>query len=101
MLSDYDDKIIIDFLEFGFPIGFTGKVNKIARKVKNHKGYTEYPLEAEKYLEKEKLYGAVLGPFTEIPFSKECCISPLNMVSKKEQSERHVILDLSFQREPQ
>ena len=75
MLSDYDDKIIVDFLEFGFPIWFTGKVNKIASKVKNHKGVTKYPLEVKKYLEKEKLYGAVLGPFTEISFSKACCLS--------------------------
>ena len=96
MLSDYNDKIVVDFLEFGFPIGFTGKFNKSANKAKNHKGVSEYPLEVRKYLEKEMSYKAVLGPFSEIPFSNECCISPLNTVSKKDSSERRVILDLSF-----
>ena len=96
MLSDYDDKIVVDFLEFGFPIGFTGKFNNSANKGKNHKGVSEYSLEVRKYLEKEMSYKAVLGPFSEIPFSNECCISPLNTVSKKDSSERRVILDLSF-----
>ena len=38
----------------------------------------------------------MLGPFSEIPFSNKCCISPLNTVSKKDLSQRRVILDLSF-----
>ena len=53
MHSDYDDKIIVDFLEFGF----TEKVNKSASKVKHHKRVTEYTLEVKKNLEKENLYG--------------------------------------------
>ena len=96
MLSDYDDKTVVDFLEFGFHIGFTGKFNKSANKGKNHKGLSEYQLEVRNYLEKKMSYKAVLGPFSEIPFSNECCISPLNTVSKKDSSKRHVILDLSF-----
>ena len=82
MLSEYNDKIVVDFLEFGFPKRFTGKFNKSANKGKNHKGVTEYPLEVRKYLEKEMSYKAVLCLFSEIPFSNECCISPLITVSK-------------------
>ena len=47
-------------------------------------------------MEKEKLYGAILGPFDQVPFSEAFCISPLNTVSKKKSLERRVILDLSF-----
>lgn len=48
------------------------------------------------YLENEKTYNVVLGPFEKkIPF-KEFCISPLNSVSKRDSVERRVILDLSF-----
>ena len=72
------------FLEFGFPIGFTGKFNKSANKGKTHKRVSEYPLEVRKYLEKEMSYKAVLGPFSENPFSNECCISPLYTVRKKD-----------------
>ena len=53
MLSDYEDKAVVDFLEFGFLIGFTGKVQKRPSRVRNHKGVTEYPAEVEKYLRKE------------------------------------------------
>ena len=45
---------------------------------------------------KEKLYDAILGPFDQVPFSEDFCISPLNTVSKKDSLERRVILDLSF-----
>ena len=38
----------------------------------------------------------MLGPFRELPFEREFCISPLNTVSKKDSDERRVILDLSF-----
>ena len=47
-------------------------------------------------MEKEKLYGAILGPFDQGPVSEAFCISPLYTVSKKDSVERHVILDLSF-----
>lgn len=96
MLSEYEDKVICDFLEYGFPIGFLGKVKKSSKKIKNHKGVREFPVEVRKYIEKEKRYGAILGPFKQIPFFGEFCISPLNTVSKKDSDERRVILDLSF-----
>ena len=37
-----------------------------------------------------------MGPFSQVPFSEGFCISPLNIVSKKDSLERRVILDLSF-----
>ena len=96
MLSDYDDLAVCEFLEFGFPIGFLGKVKPRTGTVKNHKGVTEFPVEVRRYLEKEKGYHAILGSFKEIPFPSEFCISPLNKVSKKDSLERRIILDLSF-----
>ena len=79
MLSDCDDLIVVDFLEFGFPIGFTGKLNKSANKGKNQKGVSEYPLEVRKYLEKEMSYKAVLGLFSEIPFQMSAVFSHLTL----------------------
>ena len=64
--------------------------------VKNHKEVTEFPVEMRRYLEKEKGYHAILGPFKEIPFPSEFCVSLLNTVSKKDSLERRAILDLSF-----
>ena len=96
MLADYDDVAIVELLKYGFPIGFAGKLSKKQGPIKNHRGVIEYPKEVQKYLEKEKHYGAILGPFDQVPFSEDFCISPLNTVSKKDSLERRVILDLSF-----
>ena len=50
MLSDYEDNAVVEFLESGFPTGFTGKVQKCCGRVKSHKGATAYPAEVKKYL---------------------------------------------------
>ena len=96
MLSDYEDKEVCEFLEYGFPIGFMEKIKPRPPQVKNHKGVIQFPKEVRDYLSKELSYGAVLGPFKDIPFSEEFCISPLNTVDKKDSDERRVILDLSY-----
>ena len=60
MLADYDDVAIVELLKYGFHIGFVGKLNKKQGPIKNHRGVIEYPKEVQKYLEKEKLYDAIL-----------------------------------------
>lgn len=102
-LVDYKDKKVCDFLEYGFPIGAI-ESNTILKNVtktelwkfKNHKGAKIYPEDINKYLQKEAINKAILGPFKNNPFSSGIKISPLNSVPKKETTERRVILDLSF-----
>ena len=45
MLADYEDAAVVEFLKYGFPIGFSGKLDKNLGPVKNHKGVTDYPNE--------------------------------------------------------
>ena len=45
---------------------------------KNHKGATDFPEHLEKYIEKEKKYKAVIGPFGKLPFTSYMGISPLS-----------------------
>ena len=59
MLADYEDAAAVEFLEYGFPIGFSGKLNKSLDSIKTHKGMTEFPNEVQKCLKKEKSYGAI------------------------------------------
>ena len=80
MLSDYKDKKVCEFLEYGFPIGFMGKIKTCPPHVKNLKGVIQLPKEVRDYLSKELSYDAVLGPFKDITFSEEFWISPLNTV---------------------
>lgn len=106
MLTDFKDQELCDFLEFGFPIGFTGGEQVLKQvdkkdlwKYKNHKGAEEFASEMLSYLEKESKNKAILGPFRDNPFKSGLKISPLNSLPKKETTERRVrrvILDLSF-----
>ena len=75
------------FLEFGFPLGIKdceSVLRDISKKelwkFKNHKGAFNYPNEITKYLEKEALNTAIIGPFKNNPFSSGIKISPLNSV---------------------
>ena len=47
-------------------------------------------------MRKEASYGSIIGPFESNPFDCQFKISPLNSVTKRNSSERRVILDLSL-----
>ncbi|MEW8546060.1 MAG: reverse transcriptase domain-containing protein [Candidatus Thiodiazotropha sp.] len=102
-LSDYKDTKLIEFLEFGFPIGFVGDKSILSHfnskslwKLKNHRGAQEFSSDMEEYLQKESKHRAVAGPFRKCPFKNGIKISPLNSLPKKDTLERRVILDLSY-----
>ena len=103
LLFDYKDQLICEFLEFGFPIEFTGDMSmfenfdkKSLWKMKNHKGAEKFASNMRTYLQKESFNKAIIGPFKENPFKSGIKISPVNSLPKKDTSERRVILDLSF-----
>ena len=62
----------------------------------NHKGATDYPEALTKYIQKEAMHGAVMGPYDKIPFQSKVGISPLSTRPKIYSEERRIILDLSF-----
>ena len=94
-LSCYKDRIVIELLKYGFPLGNTkGLGNKTVPK--NHTGATCYKNEMHKLLEKEIQCKSVIGPFQESPFGKDTRYSPLNSVPKKDSKLRRLILDLSY-----
>lgn len=84
LLGNYWDSNLCDSIEFGFPIGLVKPVAVKAQK--NHKGALDYPTEIDRYLKKEKSYGAILGPLSEPPFVS-FSVSPLNSVPKKDSLE--------------
>ena len=96
MLSDYQDTLLCDLLEFGFPLGHNGE-SLITKKPRNHTGARDFPEFIVKYLQKELEYKAIIGPFKINPFlNSNLVLSPLNSVPKSTPGERRVILDLSF-----
>ena len=91
LLHDYNDPLLCDFFEFGFPIGYHGN-NEILQQIKkkdvwkfkNHKGAEEYKEDMLSYLVKESINKAIIGPFKENLFNSGIKISPLNSVPKKD-----------------
>ena len=63
MLYGYEDEAICDFFEFGFPLGYIGKVQQQNPNsysfVRNHSCTKQFSAAVQKYLLKEKSYGAI------------------------------------------
>ena len=96
-LQDYHDNVIVDYLEFGWPVGYDyGKYGFPVSQLRNHSGAINYPNELDIYLEAELARHSIAGPFLSPPFSGRIAISPLNSVPKKDSTERRIILDLSW-----
>ena len=96
-LALYEDKQVIEFFKYGFPIDYQGDEPKTVR-VNNHKGASSYPEDINQYLETEIRHGAILGPFKTNPLSCDVTLNPLNSRPKRDSEERRVIVDLSFPR---
>ena len=96
LLKSYEDQEIVEWLRFGWPTGRLPTLPPPSITSKNHKGATEYPHQLQRYIDKEKKYGAIMGPYKKIPFQSNTGISPLSTRPKKNSQDRRVILDLSF-----
>ena len=66
ILQNYWDKQLIDFIRFGFPLDFNRDSKLICDK-QNHASAVQFPSDVEKYLEEEKRYAAIVGPFSSDP----------------------------------
>ena len=91
---DYEDKVIVDYLNFGWPLNFVGAY-PLSGEMRNHKGARDFSGYVNDYLQREVKEGRILGPFLQPPFPKYA-ISPLNTVPKAESDARRVIVDLSW-----
>ena len=95
-LVGYQDVIVCDYLEFGFPLDFDKSQKLLYDLPRNHKGAREFPQFINKYLEKECDAGRIAGPFKSNPLSVPLQVSPMNTVPKSSVDERRVIVDLSW-----
>ena len=85
---------ILDFLTFGFPLGYVGPVSNTVG-VQNHPSANDYPAHVTKFLNHEIELGGILGPFSTPPFSPWCHTSPL-MSRPKNNGDRRIITDMTF-----
>ena len=93
LLADYPKRFLVDFLEFGFPIGLDPD-GITEPSLKNHSSSYMYFSHLDKFCIKEITKAAVTGPFGNIPFP-DYQISPM-MTSLKKPSSRRPVFDASF-----
>ena len=94
-LNSYEDKVVCDFLEFGFPLDFDETAQLDYNIRRNHKGARDFPEFIEKFLQRECKSLRIVGPFERSPFSVPLMVSPINTVPK-DDDDRRVIMDLSW-----
>ena len=93
-LTSYHDKQLCDFLEFGWPIGYT-KSSPPQSSSKNHGSALARPDIIDAFLAKECSLGATCGPFSANPLATPLITSPLQIATSRSGKPR-VVLDLSF-----
>ena len=94
-LRDYHDNVIGEFLEFGWPLGYSLPTLPVF-DLRTRRGALNFHVAVADYLHSEILLGHVAGPFAEPPFKDAFVVSPLNTVPKRDSTERPVIVDLSW-----
>ena len=93
-LHGYWDKQLLHLIQFGFPLDFNRSCPLIHEQG-NHKSATEFPSDITAYIEEEKKYNALLGPFHSHPIAAGHC-SPFMTRAKPNSDRRRVTVDLSW-----
>ena len=93
LCGNYHDQLLLDYLEFGFPL-CVDRTELVFNNIDhNHPSAEENASDVETYLLKEIKHQAVVGPFNNIPF--EVHYSPM-LTRPKPDDTRRVIVNLSY-----
>ena len=96
LLEDYEDKLVVDFLWYGWPISRSILPLTNGSAKVNHKGALELQDAINHYLATEHSNNTLLGPFFTNPFPDRTASSQNNSMPKRDSDEHLVILDMSF-----
>lgn len=94
-LVDYHDKQICQYFRYGWPLGYHKNQPPVTIE-KNHPSAEYHMQHVMNFVKKELLFGTLLGPFSNPPFTPWTRCSPIMTRPKKDTEERRVIVDLSF-----
>ena len=83
-------------LKYGFPLDFDRK-SVLQPTYDNHASAIQYIDQIDQYISEELAYGAIYGPFDQLPFPVH--ISPLMTRPKQNSDKRRTIMDLSWPKE--
>ena len=96
LLVDYHDKVVVEFLRYGWPANHMPGAPPPTINSVNHLSALRFPEFVSNYIKTEMEHNVVMGPFTEIPFEHSVGISLLSTHPKWDSDSRQAILDLSF-----
>ena len=92
-LIDYHDKMLIQYLKFGFPLSLSDPGALKNSSTNNHHSALQYPTAVDDFLQKEISLGAIIGPVDRVASALYHC-SPL-LSCPKDDHKRRIILNLS------
>ena len=90
------DHIVLDGIQYGFPIQYGGPPLYTAQENENHASARNHHRHVKQYIQDELAHDAIEGPFTTPPFVPWCVNSPLMTREKADSDSRRIIVDLSF-----
>ena len=61
-LRGYADKRLLQYIKFGYPLSLNNPHELCNKETTNHYSACQYPKQVQEYLDKEKEFGALLGP---------------------------------------
>ena len=93
-LEEYDDKNLVEFLAYGWPI-YCDPAAVLRPTPVNHPSALQYEADVKHYVETELGFAALGGPYASPPF-RYMQLSPLMTKPKKDSDHRRVIMDLSW-----
>ena len=68
LLSEYQDKAVVQFLKYGFPISFHGELDpQNSKSTQNNRGATDHPDHIEQFLAEELQWGLLWDLLTILP----------------------------------
>ena len=95
LLSNYSDKIVVDFLPYGWPINYTTSTLP-ASSLHNHPSASHFDSHVQAYIDTELAWNAIARPLEYLPFFDDFVCSPLQTVPKRGSPTSRVVMDLSF-----
>ena len=93
-LYDYKDQVLLQYLEYGFPLSIKESKSLTEQSIINHSSATQHHQAVSSYLAKESHFGAIVGPILKVQDYAIHC-SPL-LTRPKDVDRHRVILDLSY-----
>ena len=66
-MVDYHDKVLLDYIKFGFPLGIAHRSHIISNATENHASAKAYPDEVSSFIQDELAFDVILGPFQQQP----------------------------------